>query len=146
MEYSIQEVARAAGTTSRTLRHYDSIGLLRPSRVGPNGYRYYDNASILRLQRVLLLRQLGPDWTAAAQRGEDPASPAARELAGRQVDWLRAMPGTPAHDTDGDLVGYLLGLGELYVSDGRFAANYGGPEGATFVRDALRHYVESELS
>src|SRR5690606_32767097 len=59
MEYSIQDVARAVGTTSRTLRHYDSIGLVSPSRVGHNGYRYYDNSALVRLQRVLLLRQLG---------------------------------------------------------------------------------------
>ena len=59
MEYSIQEVAKAAHTTSRTLRHYDDIGLLPPSRVGLNGYRYYDDRALLRLQRVLLLRDLG---------------------------------------------------------------------------------------
>ena len=41
MEASIQEVARAAGTTSRTLRHYDAIGLLPPTRVADNGYRWY---------------------------------------------------------------------------------------------------------
>lgn len=59
MEYSIQEVAKAAGTTSRTLRHYDSIELLKPSRTGANGYRFYDERSLVRLQRVLLLRELG---------------------------------------------------------------------------------------
>ena len=59
MELSIQEVARATGTTSRTLRHYDDIGLLTPSRIGHNGYRYYDDACLVRLQRILLLRELG---------------------------------------------------------------------------------------
>jgi DNA-binding transcriptional MerR regulator len=39
MDWSIQDVARLAHTTSRTLRHYDDIGLLVPSRVGGNGYR-----------------------------------------------------------------------------------------------------------
>jgi phosphoribosylaminoimidazole-succinocarboxamide synthase len=58
-EHSIQEVARLAGTTSRTLRHYDEVGLLAPSRVGSNGYRYYNTDSLLRLQRILLLRELG---------------------------------------------------------------------------------------
>ena len=42
MDWSIQEIARLAGTTSRTLRHYDDVGLLEPSRVGGNGYRHYD--------------------------------------------------------------------------------------------------------
>ncbi|QWT23685.1 MerR family transcriptional regulator [Subtercola sp. PAMC28395] len=59
MEWSINDVARLACTTSRTLRHYDSLGLLAPSRVGSNGYRYYDEAALARLQRILLLRELG---------------------------------------------------------------------------------------
>lgn len=58
-EWSIQELARAAGTTSRTLRHYGQVGLLPPSRTGANGYRYFDERSLVRLQRILLLRELG---------------------------------------------------------------------------------------
>ena len=58
-EWSIQDLAKASGTTSRTLRHYDEIGLLPPTRIGSNGYRYYDEAALLRLQRILLLRDLG---------------------------------------------------------------------------------------
>ncbi|MFD4017967.1 MerR family transcriptional regulator [Streptomyces sindenensis] len=59
MEWSIQEIARRAGTTSRTLRHYGDLGLLMPSRIGSNGYRYYDQDALVRLQRILLLRELG---------------------------------------------------------------------------------------
>ena len=59
MEWSIQQIAKIAGTTSRTLRHYGELGLVSPRRIGDNGYRYYDRASLVRLQRVLLLRQLG---------------------------------------------------------------------------------------
>lgn len=59
MDWSIQEVAKLAGTTSRTLRHYDAIGLLAPTRVGGNGYRRYDETALVRLQRILLLRELG---------------------------------------------------------------------------------------
>jgi DNA-binding transcriptional MerR regulator len=59
MEWSIQDIARLAGTTSRTLRHYGDVGLLEPSRVAANGYRYYDAAALARLQRILLLRELG---------------------------------------------------------------------------------------
>jgi len=59
MEWSIQEIARRAGTTSRTLRHYGDVGLLEPSRKGANGYRYYDQEALVRLQRILLLRELG---------------------------------------------------------------------------------------
>ncbi|HWK20351.1 MAG TPA: MerR family transcriptional regulator [Microbacteriaceae bacterium] len=76
MEYSIQEVARAAGTTSRTLRHYDDIGLLAPTRVADNGYRYYDETALVRLQRILVLRGLGlglPAIAGALARDTDAA-------------------------------------------------------------------------
>lgn len=59
MDWPIQDVVRLSGTTSRTLRHYGQLGLVRPSRVGAGGVRYYDQAAIRRLQRVLLLRDLG---------------------------------------------------------------------------------------
>ena len=58
-DWSIHDVARLSGTTSRALRHYDALGLLRPSRTGANGYRYYDARALVRLQRILLLRELG---------------------------------------------------------------------------------------
>ncbi|MDQ1246623.1 MAG: MerR family transcriptional regulator, thiopeptide resistance regulator [Actinomycetota bacterium] len=248
MEWSTQQIARIAGTTSRTLRHYDDIGLVPPSRIASNGYRYYDAAALVRLQRVLLLRELGlglaqiadlldrqvdehsalathlsllhheqdrlarqiaavehtlttlrgedepmaekmfdgfdhtqyreeveqrwgadayarsdawwrgmtgdqrqdwraasdqlaQDWQALAASGADSHGEAAQELAARHVGWLRAIPGTPAADPQGDLAGYVRGLAEMYVADERFAATYGGIEGATFVRDALLHHV-----
>lgn len=59
MAWSIAEVARMSGVTARTLRHYDGIGLLAPAYVGANGYRYYEVEQLLRLQQILLLRELG---------------------------------------------------------------------------------------
>ncbi|RQP12845.1 MAG: MerR family transcriptional regulator [Microbacteriaceae bacterium] len=247
MERTIQEVARLAGVTSRTLRHYDELGLVRPSSVGAGGIRRYDAEALVRLQRVLLLRelglglpaiarvlegraddaealrahrewlrqeqdrlarqlasveatieslerteepmaedmfdgfdhtrykdeveerwgkdayatsdawwrgmgdderrdwqarsaQLGADWIAAAEAGIAPDSDEAQELARRHVEWLAGIPGTP-----GAVKEYVTGLGELYVADPRFAANYGGEQGAAFVRDALRVYAEAHL-
>ncbi|QCB96480.1 MerR family transcriptional regulator [Arthrobacter sp. PAMC25564] len=256
MDWSVQQIAKIAGTTSRTLRHYDDIGLLKPSRTGDNGYRHYDQAALVRLQRILLLRelglglpaiaralgdepdaakalgrhlewlrqeqdrlarqidsvrrtleavkegggimaekmfdgfdhtryraevegrwgkdayarsdawwrgmgpgekdawkqrsrQLGSDWTAAAESGAAADSDEAQELARRQVEWLTGIPGTPAaaHATgsNSDIKGYVTGLGEMYVADPRFSANYGGEAGAAFVRDALRIYAEKHL-
>lgn len=253
MDWSIQEIARIAGTTSRTLRHYDDIGLLPPSRIGGNGYRYYDRDALVRLQRILLLRELGlglpavarvladredavpalrdhlrwlqlererlarqiasvestihaveegeeimaeemldgfdhtkyreeveerwgeeayaasdawwrsktpeerrehqaaqkqlaDDWIAAASRGADPESEEAQALAQRHADWLSAVPGTPGHGSGAPLAAYLKGLGDMYVADPRFAANYGGPSGAAFVRAALHHYADTRLA
>ena len=258
-EWSIQQIAKLAGTTSRTLRHYDDIGLLPPSSIGHNGYRYYDRTALVRLQRILLLRELGlglpqiadvlereigeesaleahlawlrqeqdrltrqiasvqntidalregeglmaedmfdgfdhtqykdeveqrwgkkayadsdrwwrsmsadekaawrqrvadlgRDWIAAAEAGIAPDSDEAQALAKRHVEWLTGIPGTPAAAAGsggGDIKGYVLGLGEMYVADPRFGANYatsdGGTRGAEFVRDALRVYAEAQL-
>lgn len=58
MDYSIGDVARLAGVSTRTLRHYDDLGLLAPSYVAGNGYRRYGRRELLRLQRILLLRRL----------------------------------------------------------------------------------------
>lgn len=58
MAYSIAQVARMSNVTSRTLRHYDEIGLLPPAYVGGNGYRYYEQEQLLRLQQILVLREL----------------------------------------------------------------------------------------
>ena len=59
MDWSIVEVSRMSGITARTLRHYDAIELLTPSAIGSDGYRRYDEAALLRLQHVLVLRALG---------------------------------------------------------------------------------------
>lgn len=59
MVWPIAEVARMSGVTARTLRHYDEIDLLPPARIGSNGHRYYEEAQLLRLQQILVLRALG---------------------------------------------------------------------------------------
>jgi DNA-binding transcriptional MerR regulator len=56
--YTVKELAKMAGITPRTLHFYDEIGLLKPSQVGENGYRYYGEESVLRLQQILLYRQM----------------------------------------------------------------------------------------
>jgi DNA-binding transcriptional MerR regulator len=57
--HGIAEVARSAGVSSRTLRHYDAIGLLPATAIGDGGLRRYDDRALVRLQRILLLRGLG---------------------------------------------------------------------------------------
>lgn len=57
--WSIQDVVRRSGVTSRALRHYDAVGLLAPSFVTVGGVRHYDDDALVRLQRILLLRDLG---------------------------------------------------------------------------------------
>ena len=247
MEHSIRDVARASGTTSRTLRHYEQLGVVVPTRVGAGGVRHYDDDALVRLQEALVLRRLGlplsdirgvldgesdrvsalrrhlralrteqhrltrmaasvertidalttggdlvaddmfdgfdhtqykdeveerwgrdayaagdrwwrgmsdderaawgertarlgADWAAAASSGIAADSPAAQDLARRHVEWLSSIPGTPGHGGT-PVPEYVLGLADMYVADPRFGANYGGEEGARFVRDALQAYI-----
>ena len=56
--YTVRKLAALAGVTPRSLHYYDEIGLLPPSRIAENGYRCYDAGSLLRLQQILLYREL----------------------------------------------------------------------------------------
>lgn len=58
MSYTVKQLADLADVTPRTLHYYDEIGLLRPSSIGENGYRYYDDTAALRLQQILFYREL----------------------------------------------------------------------------------------
>lgn len=72
MKLTVKQLARITGTTPRTLHYYDEIGLLRPSFVGDNGYRYYDEAAALRLQQVLFYRELDLSLNAIKAVLDDP--------------------------------------------------------------------------
>ena len=73
--WPIGELARLSGITSRTLRHYDAIGLLAPSEIGPGGRRAYGRRELLLLQQILVLRELGVPLETVAQIVSDDASP-----------------------------------------------------------------------
>ncbi|RKW69413.1 MerR family transcriptional regulator [Galactobacter caseinivorans] len=293
MEYPMREVVRSTGVTSRALRHYDRLGLLHPSSTGTGGERRYDESALLRLQRLLLLREVGlplerirsvldretdhevalvehvaslraerlrlatqiravettitalrekrglsmnemfegfdheqhsaevsrrwgpaaahashnwwagldsterhdwqrevaelsQAWGQAVTAGADPRGEEAQALAARHIRWLTSVPGTPAAqaaqearaareswdaasagetgaageslESEGagaqattaeaeaiaaaeqTLRSYVLGLADLYVSDHRFVATFGGMPGTSFIRTALRAY------
>ena len=59
MEYTVNRLAQISGVSKRTLRYYDEIGLLRPERVNPNGYRIYGQMQVDLLQQILFYRELG---------------------------------------------------------------------------------------
>lgn len=58
MRYSIKEVAEMSGISTRTLRYYDQINLLKPSSYTNSGYRIYSENEIDRLQQILLYRSM----------------------------------------------------------------------------------------
>jgi len=94
-ELAIKDLARLAGVTSRTLRHYEQVGLLLPTRVGYNGYRYYGEAEVARLYRILSLREFGMplDEIKAVLDGETDIATALaehRQLLGEQLAKLTA--------------------------------------------------------
>jgi MerR family transcriptional regulator, thiopeptide resistance regulator len=81
--WTIGEVARLAGVTTRTLRHYDAVGLLRPTGFAAGGRRLYGRPELLQLQQVLVLRELGVDLPTIAeilaQDGDDRAADLRRD-------------------------------------------------------------------
>jgi len=73
--YGIGTVARLSQVSVRTLRHYDDLGLLKPARVDQRtGYRYYAPDQLLRLHRILVLRDLGVPLSEVAQLIDEDVS------------------------------------------------------------------------
>jgi len=62
-----KRVAKLTGVTSRTLRHYDAIGLLKPAETSHDGRRWYGEEELLRLQHILILKELGVDLATTAR-------------------------------------------------------------------------------
>ncbi len=58
MEYTVNKLAKISGVTTRTLRYYDEIGLLKPARINSSGYRIYGRKEVHRLQQILFFRAL----------------------------------------------------------------------------------------
>lgn len=58
MKYTIKKLAEMTGITTRTLRYYDDINLLKPSEVNENNYRIYDEKNVNKLQQILFYRSL----------------------------------------------------------------------------------------
>lgn len=59
--YTISEIAELAGVSARTLRYYDSIGLLKPAFTNEAGYRFYGYREVNLLQQILFYRERGMD-------------------------------------------------------------------------------------
>ena len=73
MEYTIQALSRLSGVTTRALRWYDKIGLLKPSGRTEGGYRRYGPAEVDRLQDILYYRALGVELAQVKRILDDPS-------------------------------------------------------------------------
>jgi DNA-binding transcriptional MerR regulator len=70
--YQVKDVARFAGISVRTLHHYDSIGLLVPGARTAAGYRLYTDSDLVRLQQILIGRELGLSLEEVRRSLDDP--------------------------------------------------------------------------
>ncbi|MGE5626581.1 MAG: MerR family transcriptional regulator [Solirubrobacterales bacterium] len=59
MEYTVQKLAQLAGISTRTLRYYDEIGILKPARINSSGYRIYGKNEVDLLQQIMFYKELG---------------------------------------------------------------------------------------
>lgn len=80
MEYTVQKLGKLAGVSSRTLRYYDEIGVLKPARTNSSGYRIYGQAEVDRLQQILFYRELGVDLESIRAIIMSPSFDSARAL------------------------------------------------------------------
>ncbi len=71
--WRIGQVSARTGLTTRTLRYYEELGLLRPSERLVSGHRVYANEDLRRLYRISLLRQLGLPLSDIAGELENPS-------------------------------------------------------------------------
>jgi DNA-binding transcriptional MerR regulator len=99
--YQVKEVAKLSGVTVRALHHYDEIGLLAPSGRTAAGYRLYDDEDLLRLQQIVIGRELGLPLEAIRRSLDDPSCDRRQLLlaqraelaarAARAADMIRAV-------------------------------------------------------
>jgi DNA-binding transcriptional MerR regulator len=118
--WSTAEVARLAGISSRTLRHYDHIGLLRPVDTAPGGQRRYGRGELLRLQHVLLLRELGLGLADIADVLDGPTDEVDalhrhRERLLREADRLRRLADTVEKTITERTGGTAMAADELFT-------------------------------
>ena len=78
--WRIGEVSARTGLTTRTLRYYEELGLLRPSARLVSGHRIYATEDLRRLYRISLLRQLGLPLSDIARELDDPSSELANTI------------------------------------------------------------------
>lgn len=72
MKYTIKKLAELAGITTRTLRYYDSIDLLKPNEINQSNYRIYDEKNVDKLQQIMFYRSLEFPLSQIKQILDDP--------------------------------------------------------------------------
>lgn len=139
MAYTVKQLAGIAGVTPRTLHYYDEIGLLRPSSIGENNYRHYDDAAVLRLQQILFYRELGMSLDAIRSILDSPDFDIEAALR-RHRDGLRMRAGRLNHLID-TVDRTLLHLkGEKTMSANELFAGFDDETQARYEQEASEMY------
>ncbi|MCG8504762.1 MAG: MerR family transcriptional regulator [Sphingomonadales bacterium] len=94
--YRIKEVAELSGLSVRALHHYDAIGLLVPGARTAAGYRLYDDDDLLRLQQILIGRELGLSLEDVRRSLDDPGFDRRRALLDQRAELERRAADTAA--------------------------------------------------
>ena len=72
MKYTIKKLAELAGISTRTLRYYDQIGLLKPNEINKSNYRIYDEKNVNKLQQIMFYRSLDFPLSKIKRLMDDP--------------------------------------------------------------------------
>ncbi|MFG6456588.1 MerR family transcriptional regulator [Roseateles sp. BYS96W] len=91
MSYTVGELAKRAGLTVRALHHYEDLGLLRAGTRSEAGYRRYGEADVLRLHRVLALRDAGLSLRAIGPLLDNEAPQPLAEVLATQIEQIQAQ-------------------------------------------------------
>lgn len=149
MRWSTAEVARMSRVSSRTLRHYDHVGLLPPARTGHGGLRFYERPQLLRLQHILVLRELGLglDDIGAVLDGDADEVAALRRHQARllaEADRLRTLAATVAATIHEREDGPIMPAEELFTGlrDNPYEAEARERWGDTVVDEANRRVAD----
>lgn len=138
MMLKVGELARRAGVTVRTLHHYDSLGLLRPSGRSEGGYRLYGRADVARLHGIQTLRQLGVPLAEVARLLDGGAGSLEAALA-RQIDALDQQIAAARALRD------RLGLMRMVLADGRQPALDDWLASLSMMRTYEQYFSAAEL-
>lgn len=80
MEYTVKKLANLSGISTRTLRYYDELELLKPARKNSSGYRLYGESEVDKLQQILFYRELGLELEQIKHIVNDPKFDSAHAL------------------------------------------------------------------
>lgn len=117
IEYTVGQLAKQSGVSIRTLHHYDDIGLLEPAHTGTNGYRYYRQAELFRLQEILFYRDVGMPLSEIGQVLAGPETAAERLILHRQRLRDHNLKTKQLIDTLDSTIAHLEGHSEMQIGE-----------------------------